>query len=57
MVYLAERNKAINTGAKFYDKESCNTYIVEQNKKLLEYLVKEIKDFVRIIHDSVIYFY
>ena len=55
--YLAERTKAINTGAKFYEKDNRNVYFTDQNKKLLDSVVNEIKKFVSLIHNAVIRFY
>lgn len=55
--YITDRTKAINTGAKFYELETRNDYMKEQNKKLLEYCIAEVKGFVTAMHDAVIRFY
>jgi len=57
MEYLGSRSKAINKGSSFYEKEHRMQYLVDQNKKLLDYVVKEIKSFVSLMHDAVIRFY
>jgi len=54
---ISERTKAINTGAKFYEQETRTDYMREQNKRLLDYCINEIKGFVTAIHDAVIRFY
>ena len=54
--YIGERTTKILASQKFYEADK-NDYITEQNKKLLEYCIAEIKGFVTIIHDAVIRFY
>lgn len=54
---ITERTKAINMGAKFYEQEARTDYMREQNKRLLDYCISEIKGFVTAIHDAVIRFY
>lgn len=55
--YLTGKTKMIKTGAKFYEKQNRIAYTTEQNKKLLEFIVAEIKRFVSLIHNAVIRFY
>lgn len=55
--YIEERSQKINASAKYYEVETQQEYIASQNKRLLEYCVSEIREFVKIIHDALVRFY
>ena len=57
LAYIKKQSDAISNNLSFYEIEQTRAAMADQNKKLFEKVVKEIKSFVTLIHDAVVRFY
>jgi len=55
--YIKKQTKAIDDNMNFYEMERTSAGLSAQHKKLFDKVVKEIKNFVKLLHDAVVRFY
>ena len=55
--YIKKQAKAIDENLGFYQMDQTSAMLAAQHQKLFSKIVKDIKSFVNLIHDSVIRFY